>query len=279
MTVTSLALLGGAIVSVQFGGALAAVLIPLVGAPATVMMRLLFSATLMMLILRPDPRGNTPRAWRAVLLLGLTLGTMNFSFYQALARLPMGVAVTIEFLGPLLLSAAMSRRVRDVVAVVAALCGVVLISRALEVGWSGLDHLGIGFAALAGVAWAAYVLCQAEMGHHFRGLDGVTWSLLVAAVLVTPYGLIDARPTVITLPVLASGMGIALLSSAIPYSLEMAALRTIPPRVFSILLAIEPAVAALAGLVVLNQRLTTAQILGMSLVVVASLIVTWRARR
>lgn len=279
MTATSLAQLGGAIISVQFGGALAAILIPMIGAPATVMLRLVLSAGLMLLILRPSPRGNSPRAWRAVLMLGVTLGTMNFSFYQALARLPMGVAVTIEFLGPLLLSAAMSRRIRDGVAVVASLLGVVLISEALKVGWSGLDHVGLGFVALAGLAWAAYILCQAEMGRHFQGLDGVTWAILIAAVLVTPYGLFDAHGPVTTLPVLAGGLGIALLSSAIPYSLEMMALRTIPPQVFSILLALEPAVAALAGLIVLGQRLSATQLVGMGLVVAASVIVTWRPRR
>ncbi len=279
VTTTALALALGAIISVQFGGALAATLIPLIGAPATVTFRLLLSSVLMMVLVRPSIKGHDPTAWRMVLGLGLTLGAMNFCFYQALARLPIGVAVTIEFLGPLLLGAAMSRRVRDAIAVAAALCGVVLISQALRAGWNELDHLGIACAATAGACWAAYILFQREVGKHFKGIDGITWALLLAAIVVTPLGIIDAHGPLTSPKVVGAGAGVALLSSALPYSMEMMALRTIPPRVFSVLLALEPAVAALAGVLVLHQFLTAWQMVGMGLVIAASIIVTWRGGR
>lgn len=262
-----------AVVSVQFGGALAAVLVPLIGASATVTMRLLLSAVIMLLVIRPRLRGRSREAWRAGLLFGAALAGMNFAFYQSLATLPLGVAVTVEFLGPLALSAVLSRRARDVLAVLAALAGVVLISQALTVPWAELDLIGIGWAALAGVGWAAYILGSRSAGRHFDQLDGLAVALVVAAVLVTPVGVATAHAPALTWTVLAGGVGIALLSSVVPYSLELLALRSIPPKVFGILLSLEPAVAALAGLLVLSQGLTTLQLLGMGLVVTASAVI------
>lgn len=259
-----------AVVSVQFGGALAAVLVPLIGASATVTMRLLISAVILFAVIRPRLRGRSREAWRAGLLFGAALAGMNFAFYQSLATLPLGVAVTIEFLGPLALSAVLSRRGRDALAVTAALCGVVLISQALTVPWRELDLAGIGWAALAGAGWAAYILGSRSAGRHFDRLDGLAVALVVAAVLVTPVGVLTAHAPALTWGVLGAGVGIALLSSVVPYSLELLALRSIPPKVFGILLSLEPAVAALAGLLVLGQGLTGLQLLGMGLVVAAS---------
>ncbi|HST71288.1 MAG TPA: EamA family transporter [Kocuria rosea] len=262
-----------AVVSVQFGGALAAVLVPLIGASATVTMRLLISAVLMVAVIRPRLRGRSGQAWRAGLFFGASLAGMNFAFYQSLATLPLGVAVTIEFLGPLALSAVLSRRLRDMAAVVAALAGVVLISQALTVPWRELDLGGIAWAALAGAGWAAYILGSRSAGRHFDQLDGLAVALVVAAALVTPVGIATAHAPALTGSVLAGGVGIALLSSVLPYSLELLALRSIPPAVFGILLSLEPAVAALAGLVVLHQVLAVPQLLGMALVVAASAVV------
>lgn len=268
-----------AIVSVQFGGALAATLVPLVGPPTTVTLRLLTSAAIMLAVLRPRVRGHGWQAWRSVLLFGLALGTMNLTFYEAIARLPIGVAVTIEFVGPLALSASLSRKPRDGMAVLGALLGVLLISRALTVPWSQLDHWGILFAAVAGACWAAYIVCSREAGRHFAQLDGLTWALVVAACLVTPLGIVTAHGPLTSARVLLGGLGIALLSSAIPYSLELVALRTMSPQVFGIMLALEPAVAALAGFLVLHQGLGGMQLLGMALVVGASIVVTTGSRR
>jgi inner membrane transporter RhtA len=262
-----------AVVSVQFGGALAAVLVPLIGASATVTMRLLISAVLMVAVIRPRLRGRSGQAWRAGLFFGASLAGMNFAFYQSLATLPLGVAVTIEFLGPLALSAVLSRRLRDMAAVVAALAGVVLISQALTVPWQELDLGGIAWAALAGAGWAAYILGSRSAGRHFDQLDGLAVALVVAAALVTPVGIATAHAPALTGSVLVGGVGIALLSSVLPYSLELLALRSIPPAVFGILLSLEPAVAALAGLVVLHQVLAVPQLLGMALVVAASAVV------
>lgn len=262
-----------AVVSVQFGGALAAVLVPLIGASATVTMRLLISAALMVAVIRPRLRGRSREAWRAGLFFGAALAGMNFAFYQSLATLPLGVAVTVEFLGPLALSAVLSRRLRDIAAVAAALAGVVLISQALTVPWHELDLAGIVWALLAGAGWSAYILGSRAAGRHFDQLDGLAVALVVAAALVTPLGVATAHVPALTWGVLAGGVGIALLSSVLPYSLELLALRSIPPAVFGILLSLEPAVAALAGLLVLGQGLTPLQLAGMGLVVAASAVV------
>lgn len=263
-----------AILSVQFGAALAVVLVPLIGAPATVTFRLLVSAAIMLAISRSSWRGHGWPAWRAALLFGIALGSMNFVFYQALARLPIGVAVTIEFVGPLALAAALSRRARDAVAVAAALVGVVLISQALTVPWSQLDHVGILCAALAGAFWAMYILTSRAAGRHFERLDGLTWALVVAAVIVTPVGVATAHGPLLSPQVLLGGLGIAVLSSVLPYSLELLALRSMSAQVFGIMLALEPAVAALAGFLVLGQTLTPLQIAGMVLVAGASALVS-----
>lgn len=262
-----------AIVSVQVGSAIAALLVSRIGAPATVMLRLVIAAGVLLLASRPSLRGRTRRQWGAVLAFAISLGLMNLAFYEALARLPLGVVVTVEFLGPLALSAALSRRPRDAAAVAAAVVGVVLISEALSVPWDRLDHVGLAAAAVAGASWAAYILCSRSVGRHFAELDGLSLAMMVAAALVLPLGIARVDIQVISLPVLAGGAMVALLSSVLPYSLELMALRRMDPRVFGILLSLEPAMAALAGFVILGQLLAPAQLAGMSLVAAASLLV------
>jgi len=269
--VPPLALVVAAVVSVQFGGALAATLVPHIGAAGSVTLRLLFATAILTAVARPRLRGHSGRAWLTVVGFGAALALMNLAFYASLAHLPIGVAVTIEFLGPLTLATVLSRRARDLAAVVAAGFGVVLISRALSVPVAELDWTGLGLAALAGACWAAYIIASGRTGRLFPQLDGLALAMGVALLLVLPFGL----PTVDTWTGvdIAKGLGIAVLSSVLPYSFELAALRHLSANVFGILLSLEPAVAAVAGLLVLHQRLDATQLVGMALVVLASALV------
>jgi inner membrane transporter RhtA len=261
----------GGIVSVQFGGALAQTLIPVIGAGGAVTMRLLFATALLLVVVRPRWRGHSRSAWLTVGAFGVALGLMNLSFYGALAHLPIGVAVTIEFIGPLTLAAALSRRLVDGLAVVAAGAGVVLISEALNTPLAELEWIGILLALSAGGFWAAYVVLSGRTGALFPRLEGLALALVVATVVTLPFGvgsIPDWTPSAV-----AKGLGIAVLSSVLPYSLELLALRRLSAQVFGILLSLEPAAAALAGLLVLGQRLDPVQLLGMALVVAASTLV------
>ena len=266
-----------AIVSVQFGGALAATLVPRIGAGGSVVLRLAFATAILLVVARPRLRGRSRRAWLAVLAFGVALGLMNLAFYASLAHLPIGVAVTIEFLGPLTLATVLSRRLRDLAAVAAAAVGVVLISEALETPVADLEWTGLGLAGLAGACWAAYILASRQVGREFASLDGLALAMVVALVLVLPFGL-GSAPQWEAADV-AKGLGIAVLSSVLPYSLELAALRHLNPRVFGILLSLEPVAAALAGLLILGQRLHVTQLVGMGLVVLASALVMGAGKR
>lgn len=266
-----------AVVSVQLGGALAAILVPQIGAGPSVLLRLLVSAGLMVLLTRPRVRGYTRQQWLTVAGFGLALGLMNWSFYASLAHLPIGVAVTVEFIGPLTLATVLSRRARDLVAVAAAAVGVVLISEATRLPLAELDWTGLALALAAGVCWAAYIVLSGRTGAAFPQLDGLTFALVVAAAVVVPAGIVGWQG--VEPRHLAYGAGVALLSSVLPYSLELLALRRLSAQVFGILLSLEPAVAALAGLLVLGQRLHGWQLVGMALVVSASVVVLGLGRR
>lgn len=261
----------GGVVSVQFGGALAATLVPEIGAGGSVLLRVGMAAAILVAVVRPRLRGHSRRAWRTVLAFGVALGLMNWTFYGSLAHLPLGVAVTVEFLGPLLLTTVLSRRRLDFVAVLAAAVGVLLISEALSVPLSGLSWVGLLLALTAGACWAAYILLSRRTGAEFAQLDGLAIALVVSAVVVLPAGLTTAH--LWTGEHLLKGLGLAVLSSLLPYSLELLALRRMAAAVFGILLSLEPAVAALAGLVVLGQHLGPWQVVGLVLVVLASAIV------
>ncbi|HHU08506.1 MAG TPA: EamA family transporter [Intrasporangiaceae bacterium] len=261
----------GAIVSVQFGGALAATLVPQIGAGGSVVLRLLFGTVILLAMVRPRWRGHTPAAWATVIAFGLALGLMNFAFYASLAHLPIGVAVTVEFIGPLTLAAVFSRRVTDLLSVVLAGAGIVLISEALTVPFADLPWRGLLLAATAGACWAAYILLSGRTGARFDRLEGLAIAMVVATVVTLPFGITTVGSW--TPEVLAKGLGIAVLSSVLPYSLELLALRRMTAQVFGILLSLEPAAAAVAGLVILAQRLSLTQLIGMALVVVASAIV------
>jgi inner membrane transporter RhtA len=265
-----------AVVSVQFGGALAATLLPMVGVVGSVTLRLVLAALILGVLVRPRLRGRSAADWQVVCLFALALTAMNLTFYGSLTRLPIGVAVTIEFLGPLTLAAVLSRRARDIGAVLAALLGVLLISGAVTTRWADLDLAGIGLAGAAGACWAAYIVLSGRTGARFAGLDGIALCLIIGAVVTLPFGLLTAGSALWSGEALLRGLGIALLSSAIPYSLELLALRHLAAGTFGVLLSLEPAAAALAGLLVLGQVLEPLQVLGMGLVMVASVLVLGR---
>ncbi|MGO0576221.1 EamA family transporter [Ornithinimicrobium panacihumi] len=265
-----------AIVSVQFGAALAVTLLPLVGVVGSVSIRLVLAAIILCVFVRPTIRGRSRADWLVVGMFAVALSLMNLTFYGSLDRLPLGVATTIEFLGPLALAAAVSRRARDLSAVVAALGGIVLISEAMTTPWDELDHLGIALAASAGACWAAYIVLSRRTGARFPGLDGIALAMAIGAIITLPWGLMTAGAALWSPDALVRGLGIALLSSAIPYSLELLALRHLSSGTFGILLSLEPAAAALAGLLVLGQVLTVPQLVGMGLVVLASILVLGR---
>lgn len=259
-----------AIVAVQFGGAMAATLIPLVGVFGSVTLRLIVAAAILLAILRPRLRGRTASDWLVVAGFGAVLAMMNLFFYGALARIPIGVAVTVEFIGPLVLATVLSHRRKDLIAVTGAAVGVVLISGVIGTPWAEIDVIGLGLALGAGAAWAGYIVLSGRTGARFARLDGLAIAMAIAAALVAPAGLITAGSALWTPEALWRGAAIAVLSSAIPYSLELIALRRLAAHIFGILLSLEPAVAALAGLLVLGQRLSVLQLGGMACVIAAS---------
>jgi inner membrane transporter RhtA len=268
---TALVMLG--IVSVQLGSALAKHLFGEVGSFGTVALRLFFAAAVLMLVWRPSLRMSR-RTWAVVLGYGVTLGSMNLCFYLALARIPLGIAVTIEFLGPLAVALAGSRRWLDVFWVVLAAGGVVLLME----GRGELNRAGFLFAIAAGTCWGIYILVGAALGRHTTEGNGLALGMAVAALVAVPFGVADSGTALIQPWVLVAGFGVALLSSVLPYTLDLEALRKVPPRVFGILMSLEPAMAALIGLVVLQESLHWSQWIAVLCVVAASAGATRGAR-
>jgi inner membrane transporter RhtA len=254
------------IASVQFGAAVAKHLFGTIDPTAMVWLRLVTSAVVLFLVARPRLRGRSRDDWLTVVAFGVTLGAMNWSIYQAFARIPLGLAVTFEFVGPLVLAVVMSRRARDLLWVALAGLGVGL----LGFEKTALDPVGVGFALLAGAAWAAYILLSARTGRRWAGLGGLAMASLVATVLLTPGAIRTGGSDLLDPTILLLGAAVGLLSSVIPYSAELTALRTIRPGVFSILMSLEPAAAALAGMVVLQEFLSPVQWVAVVAVMVAS---------
>jgi inner membrane transporter RhtA len=261
------------ILSVQFGAAVAKDVFGRIDPTAMVWLRLLTSAVVLVLIARPVLRGRTRQDWIVVVGFGATLGLMNWAFYQSFARIPLGLAVTIEFVGPLTIAVLGSRRARDFAWVVLAGAGVALLGFDPE----GVTLAGVLFALLAGATWAAYILLSASTGRRWEGLDGLAVASVIAMLPLTPFAVYAGGGTLLEPEILAVGTAVGLLSSVIPYSLELNALRILRPSVFGILMSIEPAVAAMAGLLVLGEVLSPVQVLAMACVVVASVGAT-RAR-
>ncbi|WP_017625587.1 EamA family transporter [Nocardiopsis chromatogenes] len=256
------------IVSVQAGAGVAKNLFAVLPPSAVVWLRLLTSAVLLLVLARPALRGRTRADWAVVVGFGAALALMNFSIYQAIARIPMGIAVTIEFLGPLAVAVAGSRRKTDVVWVGLAAVGVVLLGR--DDGSGSVTLAGALFALLAAVAWAGYILLSAATGRRFSGTSGLAIASTVGVVLVAPAGIAEGGTALLDPRLLLFGLVVGLLSSVVPYTLEMQALRRMPPRVFGILMSLEPAAAALVGLALLGEMLTVWQWAAVLCVVAAS---------
>jgi inner membrane transporter RhtA len=256
-----------AVSSVQFGAAFAKTIFDEVGPGGTVFLRVLFAAVVLVAIWRPAVRGRTRADWRLIALFGLCLGAMNLAFYEAIERIPLGIAVTLEFVGPLGVAIAGSRRLLDLAWVVLAAAGIVLLS---DFGTADLDGLGVALALGAGTLWAVYILLSARMGRVFPDGSGLALAMVAAAAILAPFGVADAGAELLAPEVLAVGAAVAILSSAIPYTLEMEALRRMPAGVFGVMMSIEPAVAALAGFIVLDEGLATRELVAILLVVAAS---------
>jgi inner membrane transporter RhtA len=255
------------VASVQFGAAWAKTLFDELGPFGTVFLRTGAAAIMLALLWRPRLRGHSRRGVLLVVLFGLSLAGMNGSFYAALDRIPLGVAVTFEFVGPLGVAVFGSRRAFDLVWVALAAAGILLLS---DFGMTDLDALGVGLALLAGGFWAAYILLAAGVGREFEGGEGLALAMLVAVVPIAPLGIAQGGGDLLVPGLLAAGIAVALLSSAIPYTLEMEALRRMPAGVFGVLMSLEPAMAATAGFVLLGEDLSTQEVVAIVLVVAAS---------
>lgn len=262
--------------SVQFGAAFAALLFPRIGPLGAVTIRLVVAAVILVVAVRPRLRGHRRSDYAVVVAFGLVLAAMNASIYEAIARLPLGVAVTLEFLGPLGLALATSRRWRDVLWVASAGGGVVLLEGGAP---SGLDWVGVVFALTAACCWVGYILLSGQTGRRFPKADGLALAMTVGAVAILPFGVLGPGTALVRPVTLGIGALVALMSSVVPYTLELFALRRIGPGTFGILMSLDPALAAAAGVLVLSQHPGVWQLLGIALVVVASVGVTLEARR
>ncbi|MBV7696704.1 DMT family transporter [Streptomyces sp. TRM70350] len=261
-----LVLAGG--LSVQFGGALAVSLMPRAGALGIVTLRLLVAAVVLLAVCRPRLRGHSRTDWGTVIAFGITMGAMNGLFYQALARIPLGPAVTLEVLGPLALSVLASRRAINLLWAGLALAGVFLLGGG---GFDSLDLVGVAFALAAGAMWAAYIVFSARTGRRFPQADGLALAMAVAAVLFLPLGIAESGAKLLDPVTLALGAAVAVLSSVLPYTLELLALRRLPAPTFAVLMSLEPAIAATAGFLILNQTLTATEAAAIALVIAASM--------
>ena len=264
------------IVSVQGGAAIAKGLFPLLGAAGTTSLRIGLSALVLLVVVRPKLGQLRPAQWRAVVPYGLALGLMNFLFYCALARIPLGLAVTLEFVGPLGLALAGSRRWGDAVWALLAGAGIALIAP-----WQGqgVDLLGLVFALAAGGCWAVYIVLGQRTAAVLPGQQAVAIGMLFAALPVLPFGVASGSLLSLTPHLLLLGGLLALFSSVLPFSLEMQALRTLPTRTFSILMSLEPVAAAISGWLLLGERLLLGQWLAVGFIVVASVGATLTAHR
>jgi inner membrane transporter RhtA len=253
--------------SVQGGASVAKSLFPALGPPGVVFLRLLFGSIALWAIARPELRGRPRRELRLLAALGVVLVSMNVSFYEAIDRLPLGIAVTVEFLGPLGVAVVGSRRRVDFVWVGLAGGGVGLLA---DGGGRSVHALGLGLAALAGLCWALYITLSVPIGRAFPGASGLAPAMVLGAVLIAPWGILSAGTHLRDPQLVGASVGVGLLSSALPWSLELEALRRLPTHVFGVVLSLEPAVAALAGFVFLHEHLRARAWIAIGLVVAAS---------
>lgn len=274
--VPAAALLIGAVCSIQMGAALAATLFDELGPAGTATVRLVLAALILLALWRPRLGAHAPADLRLAALFGLVLGAMNVCFYEAIDRIPLGVAVTLEFVGPLGVAVAGSRRKLDLAWVALAATGVALLGGGLG---GASDGLGVAFALVAAGFWAAYILLNTRLGRTFPGGSGLALGMAVSALGALPFGIADAGGRLLEPHLLALGLCVAVLSSALPYSLELEALRRLPAGTFGVLMSLEPAVATIAGLIVLGQSLHAVDLIAIALVVTASIGATREVRR
>jgi inner membrane transporter RhtA len=266
-----------AIFSVQGGATVAKGLFPVIGAAGTTAVRIGLSAIILLAVFRPPLQSFRAAQWRAVVPYGVTIGVMNLLFYQALVRIPLGLAVTLEFVGPLAVATVGSRRALDAVWIVLAAVGIALIAP-----WqpgSAIDPLGVMIALLTGGCWAAYIVLGGRVSQLLTGGVAVATGMSIATLIVLPFALAGGGLGSFAPHVYVAGVAMAVLSSALPFTLEMNALGALPSRTFSILMSLEPAVAALCGLVLLGEHLTKAQWVAVGLVIAASIGATVTARQ
>lgn len=257
-----------AMLSFQAGASIAKGLIPLIGSPGTTTLRLAISAVILCVVQRPWRAVPSRSALPVVLAYGVALGTMNFVFYLALKTIPLGLAVGLEFTGPLAVALAASRRRIDLVWVAFAVTGILCLVP-IRASAERLDPAGVGWALAAGFCWALYIIYGQKAGRA-HGSTAATWGLLIAAIVIAPIGLWQAGGALLSRDVLPRGIAIAILSSALPYSLEMTALRRLTARLYGTLMSLEPALAALAGLALLHERISPVQWMGIAAVMIAS---------
>jgi len=264
---SAVALVFAAACSVQGGAAVAKSLFPQLGPPGVVFLRLLFGSVALWAIARPELRGRSRADLRLVAALGVVLVSMNITFYEAIDRTPLGVAVTVEFLGPLAVAVLGSRKAVDLLWVVLAGAGVGLLA---DGRGAAVHPLGIGHAATAGLFWALYSVLGVRVGRAFSGATGLAPAMVLGALLMAPWGILSAGHHLRDPQLVGAAVGVGLLSSALPWSLAIEAMRRLPPHVFSVVLSLEPALAALAGFVFLHEHLRSRSWAAIALVVVAS---------
>jgi len=265
-----------AIISVQFGAAIAKTLFPTIGSAGTASMRIGISALILLLAYRPNLKIITPKQWKIVIPYGLSLGAMNLIYYLAIERIPIGLAVTLEFVGPLILAIIGSKRLVDYCWVLLAAIGILLIAPWTN---SRLDSFGILCALLAGAFWSAYIVLGGKVSKIMNDGDAVTIGMLCAALLVLPFGFLENGLNNLTPKLFGMGIALALLSSAIPFTLEMKALGKLPPRTFSILMSLEPAAASICAFIFLKESLNFYEILAVICVIIASVGSTLTAKK
>lgn len=266
----AVALVGAGAISVQFGAALATKLFGRVGPAGAVTLRVVLAAAVLVAVGCVGRRGKPARVrdWGVAVCFGVVLSAMNLSFYEAIDRIPLGVAVTIEFCGPLALALSGSRRWAERLWALGAAAGVVLLAS----GAGGhLDAVGVGLALLAGALWAAYILLNRETGRRFDTLDGLAVAMAAGSIVLAPVGLAAGSSKLFEPSVLAIGLAVAVLSSVVPYSLELIALRRVTPRAFGVMMSLDPALATAAGFAVLGQHLSPREWAALVLVVGANL--------
>ncbi|QPH38172.1 EamA family transporter [Pedobacter endophyticus] len=256
-----------AIISVQCGAAIAKGLFPAIGPAATASLRIGLSALILLIAFRPNVTKLSKKQWKYVILYGLSLGAMNMVFYLAIARIPIGLGVTLEFIGPLVVAIFGSKKIIDFFWVMLAVAGIALITP-----WTnnGLDPIGILFALMAAACWGTYIVLGGRISKIMDGDQAVSIGMVVATLLIVPFGIANGGLSHLNSHLLALGFALALLSSAIPFTLEMGALKQLPARTFSILMSLEPAVASIAAFFFLQERLSLKECLAVVFVIVAS---------